>query len=100
MARNQGNPSGGLADGSRYGLKRFSSGRMKTNSSSLGWGGVIAAAILVGGCEAPLFPAETARTPYERYQQLHGEQRSGTEENAYGGQQPALRDRLRPLNQD
>jgi len=53
----------------------------------------------VGGCEKPLFPADLPRTPYERYQQLHGDQRAVTEENAYGGQQPALRHRLRPLDQ-
>ena len=49
------------------------------------------------GCEKPLFPPNLPRTPYERYQQLHGQDRHETEENAYGGQQPALRDRLRPL---
>lgn len=51
------------------------------------------------GCEKPLFPANLPRTPYERYQSLHGEYRSPTEQNSFGGQQPALRDRLRPLSQ-
>jgi len=51
------------------------------------------------GCEKPLFPPNLPRTPYERYQSLHGEYRSATEQNSFGGQQPALRDRLRPLSQ-
>lgn len=49
------------------------------------------------GCEKPLFPRNLPRTPYERYQRLHGQGRVESEENAYGGQQPALRERLRPL---
>lgn len=53
----------------------------------------------VGGCEKALFPANLPRTPYERYQQLHGLYRPSDEQNAYGGEQPALRDRLRPLEQ-
>ncbi len=53
----------------------------------------------VSGCEKALFPATQPRTPYERYQRLHGQGRSASEENAYGGQQPALRDRLRPLGE-
>ena len=54
---------------------------------------------LLGGCEKSLFPAGTSRTPYERYQLLRGQGRSASETNAYGANQPALRDRLRPLNQ-
>lgn len=62
-------------------------------------GGWVILAALAGGCEQPLFPADLPRTPYERYQQLHGDGRAMSEENAYGGQQPALRHRLRPLDQ-
>lgn len=51
------------------------------------------------GCEKALFPPHYERTPYDRYEQLHGRYRPTSEENAYGGQQPALRDRLRPLGQ-
>jgi len=51
------------------------------------------------GCEnKPLFPPDVPRTPYERYQKLRGQNRSMTQENAYGGQQPALRGRLKPLD--
>lgn len=99
MARNSVNPAHRLADGFRDGLSQ-SLAACSTFFSRLGWGCLIMAANLISGCEVPLFTAEASRTPYERYQQLHGEQRSGTEENAYGGQQPALRDRLRPLDRN
>lgn len=60
---------------------------------------VFVASVVFGwGCEKPLFPSNEPRTPYDRYQQLHGQGRVETEENAYGGQQPALRERLRPLD--
>ncbi len=52
---------------------------------------------LARGCEKPLFPKEASRSPYERYQILRGQQRPMTTENAYGGDIPALRERLRPL---
>lgn len=52
-----------------------------------------------GGCEKPLFPANAPRTPYERYQVLRGQARRDTEQNAFGVEQPALRSRLRPLQQ-
>lgn len=54
---------------------------------------------LLGGCEKQLFPKNAVRTPYDRYQMLRGQSRMATETNAYGGDQPALRDRLRPLDQ-
>ncbi len=53
---------------------------------------------LIGGCEQALFPEGLARSPYERYQILRGQERQATETNAYGGDQPALRERLRPLD--
>ena len=53
---------------------------------------------LLNGCEKALFPEGASRTPYERYQLLRGQHRIATETNAYGGNQPALRDRLRPLD--
>ncbi len=71
-------------------------------SKKSGIGLATAGLILMGGgligCEAPIFAPDAPRTPYERYQQLHGRHRVTTEENAYGGQQPALRQRLRPLD--
>ena len=63
------------------------------------WAWFIVAVGLATGCEKPLFMSNAPRTPYERYQQLHGKDSGATEENAYGGQQPALRQRLRPLDQ-
>lgn len=54
---------------------------------------------LAGGCEKPLFPKNLPRTPYERYQTLRGQQRPSSEENAFGGEQPALRERLKPLGE-
>jgi len=51
------------------------------------------------GCEKPLFPKDLARSPYERYEVLRGQQRPSTEENSFGGEEPALRERLRPLGQ-
>jgi hypothetical protein len=52
---------------------------------------------LMVGCEKPLFPKDAPRSPYERYQMLRGQQRPMTTENAYGGEVPAVRERLRPL---
>lgn len=51
----------------------------------------------VGGCEKELFPARVERSPFERYQRLHGKYRPQLETNSFGGQQPALRSRLQPL---
>ena len=51
------------------------------------------------GCERPLFPDNTVRSPYERYMVLRGEDRPAKEVNAFGGEEPALRARLRPLGQ-
>ena len=58
---------------------------------------VIFIGCVLGGCEKPLFPEQLPRSPYERYDALRGRQRPMYEENAYGGSQPALRDRLKPL---
>lgn len=52
---------------------------------------------VVAGCEKPLFPQNLPRSPYERYDAIRGRGRQMNEENAYGGQQPAVRDRLKPL---
>jgi hypothetical protein len=60
---------------------------------------MLGAITLLGGCEKQLFPESAARTPYDRYQMLRGQSRMASETNAYGGDQPALRDRLRPLDQ-
>lgn len=53
---------------------------------------------VLGGCEAGLFPAGTARSPYERYMTLRGDYRPPVETDAYGIERPALRQRLAPLD--
>ena len=66
------------------------------------WGfgaGVLSAAVFAWGCQKPLFPENLPRTQYERYQTLRGRHRPLHEQNVYGGNQPALRERLAPLEQ-
>lgn len=60
---------------------------------------VLLGACLAGmvGCQKPLFTQKNPRTPYERYQVLRGRGRMETMQNIYGVDQPALRDRLKPL---
>lgn len=53
----------------------------------------------MAGCEKPLFVENQSRTPYDRYLSLRGRQTSMTQQNDYGGQTPALRQRLRPLGE-
>ena len=56
-----------------------------------------AACLAALGCEKALFPPRADRTPYERYQVLHGQYRPAKQLNAYGGEEPALRQRLQPI---
>ena len=64
---------------------------------------ITAALLLAGvsltGCETSLFPDNLARSPYERYGTLRGQLRPATQQDAYGWDQPALRDRLRPMGE-
>ena len=64
---------------------------------------VLAALMLAGGsltgCETTLFPDNLARSPYERYGTLRGQISPSTVQDAYGWNQPALRDRLRPMGE-
>ncbi len=60
---------------------------------------LLVAAVAALGCQKPLFPENLPRTQYERYQTLRGKYRSAQEKNVYGGNQPALRERLAPLEQ-
>ncbi|MCW5853841.1 MAG: hypothetical protein KIT87_27485 [Anaerolineae bacterium] len=55
--------------------------------------------LALGGCEKPLFPEDMPRSPYERYQVLRGQQRTAVRENTFGGKEPAIRERLRPLGE-
>ena len=48
---------------------------------------------------APLGERTLERTPYERYQALRGESRPKTVTDSFGKEQPALRQRLAPLDQ-
>lgn len=57
-----------------------------------------AAASGLGGCARPLFPEDAARSPYERYLALRGQAAPETVYDAYGREQPALRQRLAPLD--
>lgn len=54
---------------------------------------------VLGGCEKQLFPEDMPRSPYERYQVLRGQERRATQENTFGGQEPAIRERLKPLGE-
>ncbi len=49
------------------------------------------------GCNDPLFPEDVPRSPYARYSDLRGQNRAKTEKDAFGRPQPALRERLAPL---
>lgn len=65
---------------------------------------VIGVALVLGslaclGCEKPLFPENQPRSPYDRYLNLRGQSRPMHQQNAYGGDEPALRDRLKPLGE-
>ncbi len=54
--------------------------------------------LMLGCQQQPLFKADQPRTPYERYQILRGQGRQTTDTNAYGPSEPALRQRLEPLD--
>jgi len=60
---------------------------------------LVAMSLGLGACEKPLFPKDAPRSPYDRYAALRGQQRQQTIENEFGGEEPALRERLRPLDQ-
>ena len=60
---------------------------------------LLGAAVAAGGCEKALFPEGTPRSPYDRYAILRGQERQQTQKNIYGGDEPALRERLRPMDE-
>jgi hypothetical protein len=62
-------------------------------------GSVAMGMTMLGGCEKQLFPEDVPRSPYARYDTLRGRHRAAQQENAYGGTQPALRERLRPMGE-
>lgn len=59
---------------------------------------LVLAALCVAGCEEALFSKEEPRSPFDRYMLLRGRQRPATSTNVWGGEEPALRERLKPLN--
>lgn len=59
---------------------------------------MLGAAVGVGGCEKPLFPDDMPRTQYERYDRLRSRYVPTEQVNAYGGSEPALRERLSNLS--
>jgi hypothetical protein len=61
--------------------------------------GLILALGVAGGCQKQLFSNDLPRSPYERYGALRGVHRPATEQDAFGADLPALRARLRPLEQ-
>lgn len=63
------------------------------------WTALLALALLAGGCEKALFPEDLPRSPYERYMALRGRAAPMHEEGATGAKEPALRERLKPLDQ-
>jgi hypothetical protein len=53
----------------------------------------------VGGCAKELFPEDAPRSPYERFLTLRGKAPPMNETDAFGVENPALRSRLKPLDQ-
>ncbi|MCE9591219.1 MAG: hypothetical protein K8S99_11920 [Planctomycetes bacterium] len=54
----------------------------------------------VAGCEKPLFPEDLPRSPYDRYMTLRGQRPPMNETGPTGSEQPALRERLKPMGRD
>ncbi len=72
---------------------------MSVAQGTIGRLGVLIAVVSVCGCQKPLFPPNQPRTPYERYQRLRTQERPATRQNVHGEDEPALRERLRPLEE-
>lgn len=52
----------------------------------------------LAGCQDKLFPENEPRSQFERYQMLRGQSAPMVEEDAFGQERPALRQRLRPMD--
>jgi len=52
----------------------------------------------LGGCNKPLFPEGTPRTPFEMHDRMRDRARPMTEPDVFGRPQPALRARLGQQN--
>ncbi len=53
----------------------------------------------VAGCQKQLFPQGAPRSQYDRYAMLRGKMSPEKRTNQFGVEEPALRDRLAPLDQ-
>lgn len=62
-------------------------------------GGLVLGVLAVGGCAKSLFPEDTPRSPYERYQMLRGQEAPKTYTDVFGVERPNIRERLKPLGQ-
>ncbi len=64
------------------------------------WVGVMLFVLLgwAGGCEQALFPEESPRTQYERYDRMHGRYVNPEIAGPGGRTRPSLRDRLTPAS--
>jgi hypothetical protein len=69
---------------------------MRQKIGRKGAGALVLTALLLFGCEKPLFPQNLPRTQYERYDRLRGRYVPAQQLNAFGGSEPALRERLSP----
>jgi len=59
--------------------------------------GLVAATVWLAGCQSTPFPEDAARSQYDRYDELRGRGRQAKETDVYGRSEPALNERLRPL---
>lgn len=55
---------------------------------------LIAGAAAIAGCQKPLFPPNTPRTPFELHDKMRDRYRPTEEPDVFGKPQPALRARL------
>lgn len=61
---------------------------------------LLAGVLALGGCQDPLFPKDTPRSQYSRYEALRGRERPDKQINTFGREEPALRERLQPLGRE
>ncbi|UCD75900.1 MAG: hypothetical protein JSV91_03070 [Phycisphaerales bacterium] len=57
---------------------------------------MLAIALLLGGCQKPLFPRNAPRTQFETYDLMRRRYQPLEEPDVFGNPQPALRARLSP----
>jgi hypothetical protein len=62
--------------------------------------GLLAGLTVLCGCQDPLFPKDSPRSQYARYETLRGRERPEKQLNTFGREEPALRERLSPLGRE